>query len=62
MADKSRPGADKSDRAGENVLGGTLPHITRSPHLQLRSNAPCRVIGWRVSKWLAVEAVEVRNG
>ena len=62
MQEEKRPGAHHSDRATECVLVGTLPHSTRLPHTQRSRNLPVRLIGWRVTRWLAVEAVEVRHG
>jgi hypothetical protein len=56
------PGAHHSDRAGNTVLRGTLPHTIEPHELQLRADTPCRLVGWRVSRWLAVEMVEVANG
>lgn len=62
MADMKRPGAHHSDRAGEFVLAGTAPHTIEAHGLQRRTDPPCRIVGWRVSRWLAVEAVEVAHG
>ena len=62
MTSKKWPGACYSDRAGNTVLDGTLPHTTEAHELQRRVDPPCRIVGWRVSRWLAVEAVEVANG
>ena len=57
-----QPGAhSQSDRVGDIVLAGTLPHTIGKTDLQRRRLSPCRVIGWRVTRWLAVEAVEVRS-
>lgn len=61
MAASKRPGALNSDRAGDCVLGGTLPHTMRYHHLQ-HTRPPFRIVGWRVSRWLSVEAVEVKHG
>jgi hypothetical protein len=62
MQKAERPGAHHSDRAGEIVLGGTLPHSTGHTDAQRRRADASRIIGWRVTRWLGVEAVEVSNG
>jgi hypothetical protein len=66
MTATSRPGtvtlAEDSNRAGKIVLGRTISHTTETNQLQRRADPPCRIVGWRVSKWLAVEVVEVTNG
>lgn len=62
MTAKNWPGAHHSDRAGEFVLAGTLTHTTGTPDLQRRTDPPCRIIGWRVTRTLNVEAVEVTHG
>ena len=57
MHHTKQPGARfPSDRAGDFVLGGTLPHTT--PH-----HEPLRryVEAWRVNRWLGVDRVEVRR-
>ncbi len=51
-----------SYRAGNGVLAGTRSHTIEAHELQRSVNPPCRIVGWRVSRWLAVEAVEVANG
>ncbi len=61
MADSNRPGAHNSDRAGEIVFGETLLHSTTLPHLQRHHQRPCRLVGYQVTRWLSVEAVEVRH-
>lgn len=61
MTSMKRPGALASHRAGNGVLAGTLFHTTTAATPQRhRRNPPPRLIGWRVSRWLTVEAVEVR--
>jgi hypothetical protein len=62
MAAQKRPGAHHSDRAGVNVLEGTPPHTTRTPEPQRRADPPCRIVGWRINRWLSVENVEVGHG
>lgn len=62
MTNKIWPGAHHSDRAGNSVLGGTLPYTIEPHELQRRVDPSCRIVGWRVSKWLAVERVEVTHG
>lgn len=60
MTTKKRPGAHCSDRARECVLAGTPPDTTPRCNPQQSATA-CRVIGWRVSASLIVDAVEVRT-
>jgi hypothetical protein len=60
MHKTNQPGALASDRAGEFVLGGTVPHTTAIPNQQRHRFAPPRVVSWRVNRWLGVERVEVR--
>lgn len=63
MHHTKQPGARfLSDRAGDFVLGGTLPYIIGNTNLQRHRLSPCRVIGWCVNRWLGVETVEVRYG
>jgi len=61
MTARKRPGAHDSDRAGDFVLGGTLPHTTGTPNPQRRPEPPCRIVGWTVTRTLNVEAVEVTH-
>jgi hypothetical protein len=61
MTVKNWPGAHHSDRARECVLRRIPFHTTGNPELQRRADPPCRIVGWRVSKWLAVEAVEAKH-
>ncbi len=51
-----QPGALASDRAGELILGGMSLHTAKQDAIQLP-----RIVSWRVTRWLAVEAVEVRR-
>jgi hypothetical protein len=62
MTAKNWPGAHHSGRAGNTVLGGTVSHTIEVHELQRRADPSSRIVGWRVSKWLCVEAVEVANG
>jgi hypothetical protein len=63
MHDTKQPGARwQSDRAVEIVLGRTLPSITSSPDLQHCRRPVIRIVGWRVTRWLGVERVEVNHG
>lgn len=61
MTKKNRPGAHHSDRAGEFVLARTILHTTNTPALQRCTIPYCRIVRWRVSRWLSVETVEVAN-
>lgn len=47
------PGALESDRAGETVLGGTLPHIISIAKSQ-RASDPTRIRFYRIDRWLTV--------
>ena len=60
MTDKNLPGAHSSDRAGERVLCGTAPHTISLPYPQ-RHATSCRIVGWKVSKSLTVDSVEVAH-
>jgi hypothetical protein len=62
MTARKRPGAHDSDRAGDFVLAGTLPHTTGATEPQRRADVPCRIVGWKVTRTLNVEAVEVAHG
>lgn len=63
MHNTNRPGAhvQMGNRAGECVLGGTLPHTTPETHPQSRI-ASVRLVGWRVTRFLTVEGLEVKHG
>ena len=64
MHETTQPGAhvQVSDRAGNFVLGGTISHTTSEHGSQSSRTPPVRVVGWRVSRWLSVEQVEVQLG
>lgn len=62
MTAKKWPGRCDERRAGNAVLEGTRSHSIENHGLQRRADLPCRLVGWRVSRWLAVEMVEVANG
>ena len=36
--------------------------LTHNPDPQRPTPPPCRIVGWRINRWLSVEAVEVANG
>lgn len=36
--------------------------LTHNPDPQRLTDPPCRIVGWRVSRWLTVEGVEVAHG
>ena len=59
MHKTNQPGALASDRAGEFVLGGTVPLITSPPNQQRYRHPLTRIVSWRVNRWLGVDAVEV---
>lgn len=61
MTKTRRPGAHHSNRAGEFVLGRTTLHTTEMTDLQRYRGTCCRIVRWRVSRWLGVEAVEVKH-
>ena len=60
MQKANQPGALASDRAGEFVLGGTLPLTIEPQNLQRHRFASTRIVSWRVNRWLGVDHVEVR--
>ena len=62
MTAKKWPGRCDERRAGNTVLHGTLPYTIEDHELQRSADPPCRIVGWRVSRWLAVEMVEVAHG
>jgi hypothetical protein len=62
MTTEKRPGALTSARAEEIVLRGTLPFIIAAPNWQSHHTVAPRIIGWRVTRWLNVEAVEAQHG
>jgi len=61
MAAKKWPGRHQR-RAGKVVLAGTLPDTTATAEPQRRADPPCRIVGWRINRWLSIESVEVRRG
>jgi hypothetical protein len=62
MTARKWPGAHHSDRAGNAVLDGTLLNTIAAHGLQHRADPPCRIVGWKVTRTLNVEAVEVAHG
>ena len=61
MSECRRPGALLSHRAGEIVFGETTPLSITSGRLQIHQKSTTRVIVWKVTRWLGVEAVQVRR-
>jgi hypothetical protein len=62
MAARKWPGAHDSDRAGAIILGRMNPDTTAAAEPQRRADQHGRLVGWKVTTKLTVEAVEVAHG